>query len=926
MDARQLQTAPRASSSRSQRSGCGCAARSKLLVAAGERNRRRLPALHRLQERLGEGPSKPQRLADGAHLRPEPRRRAEALEVEPRRLDRDVVEGRLEGGRRLLRDVVRQLVQREAHGEQGGELRDREAGRLRGQGRRARDARVHLDHAVLARLGVHGELHVRAACRDSDRARGRERRLAELLVERVGERLLGSDGPRVPVWTPIGSRFSIEQTTTALPRASHITSSSCSCQPVRYSSTSTWPTGLASSPCWTTAGSSSAVQAMPPPVPPSVKAGRTIAGSREVDVGASARRRCAASGCRHREPSSRKSSRSSARRIAIQVGADQLDAERRELDREIQRRLAAEGRQDRIGPLALDHLGDRLGVERLEVGRVGPLGVGHDRRRVRVDEHDAVALAPQHPAGLGAGVVELAGLPDPDRAGAEDQDRAKVGALRHASASRSKKGSASSGPGDASGWNCTLSKPSPARPSQVPSLRETCERSPSATTAKPWFWTVTSTRPVCDVAHGVVRAAVPEGQLERLVAEREAEQLVAEAHAEQRDAAEQRANGLDLVGEDAGVAGAVRDQDDPRVGFEDRVRAPGAGDDVGLESGRCKAAQDRALRAEVDDDHAGARPDRVGLGRADLAVERPAVDERLGQRAGLQLFHGRVAERAAEHAAVADLADERAGVEARQGDDALLAQPGRELGAGVAHDDALALDALRLHPRLVDAVGADERIGEAEHLRHVARVGDRLLVAGHRGREAGLAGGDARRAHGDSGEDRAVLEDEIVHRFHPMCIIRKDDRDRRNSRFRRVHGPGDARPGAPSHRPGAGRARLRLARRPARARARPAAERRGARCSPRMSRRRASGADVIFLCLGNEQAAAFEPPAGAIVDRSRRGVHRLADPALAEKWYGVVPGAWSYGLPEVHPAEGPLIANPGCYATAALLALWPLPR
>jgi len=84
-----------------------------------------------------------------------------------------------------------------------------------------------------------------------------------------------------------------------------------------------------------------------------------------------------------------------------------------------------------------------------------------------------------------------------------------------------------------------------------------------------------------------------------------------------------------------------------------------------------------------------------------------------------------------------------------------------------------------------------------------------------------------------------------------------------------------------------------------------------------------SGAEAIFLCLGNEQAAAFEPPAGAIVI-DLGGVHRLVDQALAEKWYGLTPGAWSYGLPEVHPAEGPLIANPGCYATAALLALWPL--
>jgi len=85
----------------------------------------------------------------------------------------------------------------------------------------------------------------------------------------------------------------------------------------------------------------------------------------------------------------------------------------------------------------------------------------------------------------------------------------------------------------------------------------------------------------------------------------------------------------------------------------------------------------------------------------------------------------------------------------------------------------------------------------------------------------------------------------------------------------------------------------------------------------------ASGADVIFLCLGNDEAAAFEPPDGAVVV-DLGGTHRLADDALATEWYGLTPGAWSYGLPEVHPAEGRLIANPGCYATAALLALWPL--
>ena len=90
-----------------------------------------------------------------------------------------------------------------------------------------------------------------------------------------------------------------------------------------------------------------------------------------------------------------------------------------------------------------------------------------------------------------------------------------------------------------------------------------------------------------------------------------------------------------------------------------------------------------------------------------------------------------------------------------------------------------------------------------------------------------------------------------------------------------------------------------------------------------------SGADVIFLCLGHEEAAAVDPPANALViDLS--GAHRLRDATLYETWYGFTHprradlDAWSYALPELFPPTGDLIANPGCYATAALLALAPL--
>jgi N-acetyl-gamma-glutamyl-phosphate reductase len=87
----------------------------------------------------------------------------------------------------------------------------------------------------------------------------------------------------------------------------------------------------------------------------------------------------------------------------------------------------------------------------------------------------------------------------------------------------------------------------------------------------------------------------------------------------------------------------------------------------------------------------------------------------------------------------------------------------------------------------------------------------------------------------------------------------------------------------------------------------------------------AAGAELVFLCLANEQAAAFEPPADAVVvDLS--GAHRL-EPSLYPRWYGFEhprPGAWAYAVPELFPSDGRLIANPGCYATAAILALAPI--
>ena len=117
----------------------------------------------------------------------------ELLEREPRPLDDDVVDRRLERRRREPRDVVGDLLQRVADRQPRGDLRDREARRLRRQRRGPRHARVHLDDEDLLGRRVDRELHVGAAGLDADRADAGDRLVAQLLVEAVGQRLLRRD-------------------------------------------------------------------------------------------------------------------------------------------------------------------------------------------------------------------------------------------------------------------------------------------------------------------------------------------------------------------------------------------------------------------------------------------------------------------------------------------------------------------------------------------------------------------------------------------------------------------------------------------------------------------------------------------------------------------------------------------------------------
>lgn len=97
----------------------------------------------------------------------------------------------------------------------------------------------------------------------------------------------------------------------------------------------------------------------------------------------------------------------------------------------------------------------------------------------------------------------------------------------------------------------------------------------------------------------------------------------------------------------------------------------------------------------------------------------------------------------------------------------------------------------------------------------------------------------------------------------------------------------------------------------------------------------AEGLDIVFLGLPHEAslvvASELFGKVGCIVDLS--AAYRLKDSALYPQWYGFnhdqpeLLAQAVYGLPELYRSElvgAKLIATPGCYVTAASLALSPL--
>ena len=95
-----------------------------------------------------------------------------------------------------------------------------------------------------------------------------------------------------------------------------------------------------------------------------------------------------------------------------------------------------------------------------------------------------------------------------------------------------------------------------------------------------------------------------------------------------------------------------------------------------------------------------------------------------------------------------------------------------------------------------------------------------------------------------------------------------------------------------------------------------------------------SEADIVFLALPEEASADLAPTLVArgarVIDLS--GAFRIRENARRERWYpatAALPAGTVYGLTEGNQdaiRQARLVSNPGCYPTAALLALEPLQR
>ena len=389
------------------------------------------------------------RAADGhhfahrLHLCAERRIRArEFLELPLGNLHHHVIDGRLETRWRFLRYVVRNFVQRHAHGQSRRDLGDRKTRGFRRQRRAARDARVHLDHHHAPGRRLHAKLNIRPARLHAHFADNRGGGVAHALIFLVGERLRRSHGNRIPgvdahgieildradhheVVADVAHHFELE----LLPPQHRFLDQGF----VHRAGVERQGYGLGK--FLVVIGDRAARASQSERRPDHHRIAKLLGeAQRLLNVVDHRRSRHIqpdfAAGVFEPQPVFRHF-------YGPKRSANQLDAIALEnpglgeFNRQIQPGLSPDGGQQRVWPLARDHLLQHFASERLDIGAVGDFRVRHDRGRVGIHQHDLIAIGAQRFAGLHARIVEFASLPDDNRPGPDDQNFPDVCALWH---------------------------------------------------------------------------------------------------------------------------------------------------------------------------------------------------------------------------------------------------------------------------------------------------------------------------------------------------------------------------------------------------------------------------------------------------------------------------------------------------------------
>ena len=410
-----------------------------------------LQRAHGLAKGLLKGAADRHDLAHGLHARGE--RGVGALELlkgEARHFDHAVIDRGLKAGGRCLGNVVDDLVERIAHSQARGGLGDGETRGLGGQRGRTAHARVHLDDNQAAGLRVHGKLHVRAAGLDADLLQDSERGDTHALILKVGEGLRRRHGDGVAGMHAHGVEIldgaHDDAVAGVVAHDLHLVFF-----PTLDGLLDQHLMGRREFKALAHDGDELLVSMRDAATGAAQGKARTqhagIAHALGDGLGV-----CHAVGIARARDLQADLGHGLVKELAVlaaldsgQVAADHLDAvlvERAvlcQLDGGVQTGLAAQRGQQRVRALFLDYALDKLGGDGLDIGAVGKTRVGHDGRRIGVDQDDLKAILLEHLAGLGAGVVELAGLANNDGARTNNEDALDVSTFRHVSSPRSQR-------------------------------------------------------------------------------------------------------------------------------------------------------------------------------------------------------------------------------------------------------------------------------------------------------------------------------------------------------------------------------------------------------------------------------------------------------------------------------------------------------